>query len=297
MEHHHHEDLSGRKLLIVTILNFVITAAEVAGGIFANSLALLSDALHNFSDGLAILIAYIAHKISRRPSDERKTFGYRRIQILAALFNAVVLIAISIYLFYEAWQRLLEPEPIKGLIMFIVALVGLLANAVAVVMLKKDSNKNINIRAAYLHLLGDTLSSVAVVTGGILIYFFEWYWVDPIITFAIGIYIIIETWRILKESVNILMQASPADINLKQLKKELEDMPEISNIHHIHLWSLDDRSVHFECHVDLVENLHIKDVEPIRNKIHNTLHNSYHIDHITIQFEHDWCDEKEMIHR
>jgi cobalt-zinc-cadmium efflux system protein len=295
-DHHHHIEGSGKNLLIATILNAVITVAEVIGGIISNSLALLSDALHNLSDTIAVFIAYVANRYSKKPSNEKRTFGYKRVQILAALFNAVVLIVISVYLFYEAYLRLMEPEPIKGLIMLIVATIGLLANLAAVLLLRKDSGKNLNVKAAYIHLLSDTLSSVAVIIGGILIYLYDWYWLDPIITFLIGIYILKETWAILKETIDILMQGTPKNIDIKQVQQDIEGIDRIENIHHLHIWNLDDQSIHFECHVDLNENIDLKSTESIREKIVKLLEEKYKINHVTIQFEHKWCDDKDLIH-
>ena len=192
---HHHSNvgISEKNLLAAVILNFTITAVEIVGGLLSNSLALLSDAIHNLGDGLAVLLAYIAHRISKRDSNTRKTFGYKRVEILAAFVNAVILVAICLFLIWEAVERFRNPAPIKGVIMFSVAGVGLLANLVAVILLRGDSKKNINIRAAYLHLLGDTLSSLVVIAGGILIWKFEIYWIDPLITVLISLYILKET--------------------------------------------------------------------------------------------------------
>jgi cobalt-zinc-cadmium efflux system protein len=236
--HHHHKDISGKNLLITSLLNLAITIVEIAGGLISNSLALLSDALHNLGDTSAVFIAYMAHLISRKGRTSKKTFGYKRIEILAALFNAIVLIVITSYLFVEAFRRIRHPEPIKGNVMFVVAVVGLLANILSVLLLKRDSKHNINVRAAYLHLLGDTISSVAVIAGAVFIYFFGWYWIDPLITFIVGLYILKETWVVLKQAVEILMQGTPEDLDLTEVKEALEDLPEIDNIHHVHAWTL-----------------------------------------------------------
>jgi cobalt-zinc-cadmium efflux system protein len=292
---HHEPVISGRNLLIATILNFVITVAEVIGGILSNSLALLSDALHNFSDGIAVLIAFIANKVSKRPSDTRRTFGYKRIEILAAFFNAIILIVIIIYLFYESVLRLYEPEPIKGLIMMVVAIIGLLANLLAVLLLRKDSKVNLNVRSAYLHLLGDTLSSVAVIIGGVLIYFFETFWVDPLITILVGIYLIRETWTVLKETVDILMQSTPSSIDLGKVQLELEKLDSIKNIHHVHIWSLSDSMIHFECHVDLDKDLHVSRTEKLLRQMEEILHDKFDIHHTTIQVEYSAKDKKTII--
>ncbi len=295
-QHHHHKgEINSKNLLFAIILNFVITAAEIVGGLLSNSLALLSDALHNLSDGVAILIAYIANRISKRSSNERRTFGYKRIEILAAFFNAIILLVIIIYLFYEAVLRFYNPEPIKGLIMFVVATIGLLANLLAVFLLKKDAKINLNIRSAYLHLLGDTLSSVAVIIGGILIYFFEIFWIDPLITILIGIYIIKETWSILRETIDILMQGTPHGINIKKVQDSLEALEYIENIHHLHIWSLSDQQVHFECHIDLKEDLQVSRTDHILREIERLLGERFHINHVTIQFEYNACDIKTVI--
>ncbi len=277
------------RLITATVLNFVITIAEVIGGLLSNSLALLSDALHNLGDTVAVFIAWIANKVSKKGTSGRQTFGYKRVEILAALFNAVVLVVISIYLFIEALERLKDPQPVKGLIMFIVATVGFIANLVAVFILHKDSSYNINVRAAYLHLLGDTISSVAVIIGSIFIYFWEVYWIDPVVTFLIGIYILRETYSILKETVNILMQGSPYGMDIQTMKHALEKLEGVENIHHIHLWSLSDQQVHFECHMDLNKDYVISEADRIREEAVRMLKKEFHVQHVTIQVEYGRC--------
>lgn len=297
MSHHHHtdHDKSSRSLLFVTALNVLITIVEIIGGIMANSLALLSDALHNLSDTIAILLAYIAQKVSRRESNEYKTFGYKRIEILAAFFNAMLLIGISVFLVFEAIKRFSDPEPIKGLLMFIVASAGLIFNLLAVLILKKHSGSSLNIRSAYLHLLGDTLSSVAVIIGGILIYFFEIIWIDPLITILISIYIIKETWGIFKQSADILMQATPRGIDVHSIIEDLENLEGIDNIHHVHIWGLSDNDFHFECHAELDRDLSVSETSQIKVQIEKILHEKYGIDHLTVQFEFNACDDKGVI--
>ncbi len=294
--HHHHQDISGKNLLISSVLNFIITIVEIIGGLVSNSLALLSDALHNLGDTSAVFIAYMAHLISKKDYTDKKTFGYKRIEILAALFNAIVLIAITSYLFVEAFKRIQNPEPIRGKIMFVVAVIGLLANIFSVLLLKRDSRHNINVRAAYLHLLGDTISSVAVITGAVFIYFFGFFWIDPLITFIVGLYILKETWSVLKQAVEILMQGTPGDLDLARVKDSLESLPEIDNIHHVHAWNLNDNEIHFECHVDLNDDIRISQTEKIKDKIHEILLNKFNITHVTIQYEYNCCDDKGMIH-
>lgn len=294
--HHHHRDrVPGGNLLITVILNMVITITEFLGGIFSNSLALISDALHNLGDTFSMVIAYIALRIGKKRGNVRKTFGYKRIEILAALFNTTLLIGISLYLFFEAYQRLKNPVPIKSGIMFWVALVGLLANLFSVLLLKRDSASSLNIRSAYLHLMGDTLSSVAVILGSILIRYLEIYWVDPLLTFLIGLFIIRETWSILKETIEILMEASPRELDIGEIKTELEKHSQISNIHHIHAWKLTDSEIHFQCHVDISENLPISEIDKVRIELERLLTEKFGIHHVTIQVEFDTCNDKDSI--
>ncbi len=293
---HHHHELNSKNLLIATILNSTITVLELIGGIISNSLALLSDAVHNLGDTIAVLLAWLANNLSKQKPNTKKTFGYKRVEILTAVLNSVILIAITIYLFLEAYKRFLEPEPIKGLVMFIVATVGLLANLISVLILRKDSRHNINVKAAYLHLLGDTISSVAVIIGSVLIYFFKVYWIDPLITVIIGLYILKEAIAILKEAVEILMQSTPSNINIEQVVEKLErKYPEISNVHHVHSWRLDDHEVHFECHIDLKHDEKISKLDLLRLDIESYLNREFNIGHVTIQFEFDCCEEKQVI--
>lgn len=299
-EHHHshhklREDVNGNKLLAAVVLNFSISLAEVAGGILSNSLALLSDALHNLGDGLAVLLAYIAHRVSKKESNMQKTFGYKRVEILAAFINSILLAAICIFLIYEAVERFRNPSPIKGMIMFTVAAIGLVANLVAVVLMRGDSKKNINIRAAYLHLLGDTFSSVVIITGGILIWKFGIYWLDPLITILISLYILRETYLLLKDSFEILMQSAPRDIDLHSVKKEVENFDGVRNLHHVHLWSMNDRQVHFEGHIDLDRDMPASQASKLNQHISDMLHERFRIEHTTLQMEFGCCPEDELI--
>lgn len=292
---HHHTEPNKKNLLISVILNAVITLSEFIGGILSNSLALLSDAVHNLSDTMAIVISYIAMIIGKKDSTTKNTFGFKRIEILAALFNAVVLIAISIYLFFEAYERFVNPEPIKSKLMFIVATIGFLGNIISVFLLHKDSSHNLNVRAAYLHLIGDTLSSVGVIVGSVLIYYWNISWIDPLLTIIIGIVIIKATWGIIKETVEILMQASPENLNLEEVKVKLEKHQDIANIHHIHAWRLSDNIIHFQCHADLKENKTIQEVDKIRLELEHVLHKEFNVPHVTIQMEMNSCDQKTTI--
>jgi cobalt-zinc-cadmium efflux system protein len=292
---HNHQPVNENNLLIATLLNLVISIAELAGGIISNSLALLSDALHNLSDTFATFIAYLATRIGKRDPNTKKTFGYKRIEILAAMLNAVVLVVICIYLFKEAYERIQNPEPINSLIVIVVAMVGLIANVLAVTILRNDSKKNINVRAAYVHLIGDSLSSVVVIIAAVAIQIFEIYWIDPIITVLIGIYLIREAFVILKEAVNILMQSTPEKIDLEKIKMKVEGVEGVGNIHHMHAWNLSDHEIHFEAHIELIQDFKLSAVNPIRDKITKLLKSRFRIHHITLQFEYDPKHSKELI--
>ena len=284
---HHHHAVNENNLLAATFLNLVITVVEIAGGLMSGSLALLSDALHNLSDTVATFIAYLATIIGRREANHKKTFGYKRMEILAALTNAVILIVISVFLLKEAWHRWQNPAPINSMIMLVVGMIGLLANLYAVLILRKDAGKSINVKAAYIHLIGDSLSSVVVIIGGVMIQIFKIYWIDPIITVLISIYIIRSGFVILKDSVNILMQSAPDHLDLSQIKLRVEQEPEVLNIHHIHAWMLTDQEVHLEAHVELQSDLKLSQVKMIQEKIEKSLRREFKIVHITLQFEYN----------
>lgn len=288
--------VSSGRLFVTMLLNFLITVVEVIGGLVSGSLSLLSDALHNFSDGIAIIISYIAIRLSRQPHTTRYTFGLKRAEILAAAVNASILIIICFYLFKESYERLTSPQPIKGSLMITVAAVGLIANVIGTLLLKKGSRENINIRSAYLHLLGDAISSVAVIIGGLCIYFFQVYWVDPILTILISIYILKESYQIVKEAVNVLMMGTPLSISLENIREDLEKFPEIQNVHHVHLWRLSEKDVHFEAHIDVAdEDMPVSQTTRLSEKIEEQLRKNHGITHTTLQFETDRCNSKKLV--
>jgi len=290
----HHHNPSGRLLLSV-LLNAMITLIEIAGGILSNSLALVSDAIHNLSDTLALALAWMANNMGKRKPDSRHTFGYHRIEILSAFINASVLTAVSIYLIYEAIMRFLNPEQVKSELMLIVALIGLFANMISMMFLHRDSKKSLNIKAAYLHLLGDTLSSVAVIGGAIMIHYTRILWIDPAITLIISFVIISQAYHILHESIDILMQSSPGHLNLEDIKTLLEKHPLVRNVHHIHCWQLQDHKVHFEAHIETCQDLKLSESGELRAEIENLLFENFKINHVTLQIEYDICEDKNMI--
>jgi len=295
--HHHAKDTlnstTGR-LVITMILNFVITVVQIVGGILSGSLALISDALHNFSDGISIIISYIAIRLKRRDNSYKHTFGLKRAEILAAVINASVLIVIYVFLFYESFIRFYEPKVIEAYMMTIVAAIGLVANIVGTLLLKRDSKNSINIRSSYMHLLSDSVSSVAVILGGIAISVWSAWWVDPFLTILIGLYIIKESYDILGEAIHVLMEGAPPDISLDAIKEEVEKFSEVEDIHHIHVWTVGDNDVHLEAHVN-VNDMKVSESDQLRMKIEQLFESKFGIHHITLQFECNSCPENGLL--
>jgi cobalt-zinc-cadmium efflux system protein len=291
----HNHDIKRKNLLFTILLNLVITIAETTGGLLSGSLALLSDALHNFSDVIAIILSYFANIVSKKDKTLKQTFGYKRTEILVALLNASVIVVVSLFLFKEAYLRFMNPSQINSMLMLSVAVIGLAANAASVFLLKEDSHNNINVKSAYLHLFSDTLSSVIVILGGIAIYFFRIFWIDHVLTVIIGLYVIKEGYSIIKEAIDILMQSTPEDIDLNKIKEDIERIEHVQNLHHVHVWRLNDKEIHFEGHIDLNENLNLKEIEVIQSQIRKLLFTHFGISHTTIQAETNCCDSKALI--
>jgi cobalt-zinc-cadmium efflux system protein len=294
-EHHHHHDVSGKNLFITIVLNIIITLSQIVGGIMSGSLALLSDAMHNFSDVLALFIAYFANRLAARPNNESKTFGYKRAEILAALFNASVLIGIAIFLIIEAFHKFYHPEAINSVWVIGLGALSIVLNAASVLLVKDDAHDNMNIKAAYLHLLTDVMTSVAVVGGGILMYYFGLFWIDPLISALIALYLIWASFGLVRESSAILMQFTPKDINIDNIVKSIEEESEIKNAHHIHVWKLDDNHIHLEAHLDFNEDVPLSVSNAVIERLEKKLHESFDIEHTTFQCEYERDDSKEVV--
>lgn len=299
-EHHHSDDqhshdvsnLSGKKIAWVTLLNATITIAEFVGGILSGSLALLSDAVHNLSDTVAIALSYIANKIAQKPKDAKRSYGYKRAEILSAFINAAVLLAISIVLIVEAYKRLKTPEIINGTLMITVAFIGLMGNFVSVYLLKEDSQESLNIKSSYLHLISDTMSSVGVLVGGIAIKLWGAIWIDPLITVLISLYILKETWQVIRTTVDILMQSS-AVLNYEAIKRDIEKIDKVQNIHHVHSWMINEKTIYFEAHIDM-EDMQLSEVEKVYDKIEHYLKEDHGVSHVTLQAEVNKCCDKNI---
>ena len=283
-DHHSH---THRSLGITIVLNVIITAAQIAGGLISGSLALISDAVHNLSDGVAVFLAYLASVISQKERTAQSTFGYKRAEILAAFINALVLVAISFYLMIEAVKRFFQPQVVDFKWMLILGFLGLIANSFSVLILHKDQHDNLNIKAAYLHLMGDALTSLAVILGAFFIWIWDWYWIDPAVTLLISFYLLFHTIRLLKESTGILMQFAPTSIHIHELESRLNAIEGIMRVYHIHVWRLTDQTIHFEAHVELTGDLRLSQTQPIGEQVNELLRKEYGINHITLQFEFD----------
>jgi len=294
--HHHHHEVKGGRLFLTIILNIIITLAQIIGGIYSGSLALLSDALHNFSDVITLIVTYVTNRMARRSPTHTKTFGYKRAEILAAFFDAAVLIGIGFFLIVEAVQKFINPEPVGTLIVIALGLLSIVLNTASVLLIKDDSKHNINVRSAYLHLLTDVMTSFAVVFGGVAMYYFEFYWIDPLVSVLIALYLIYAAFDILKESTGILMQFTPQHIDIIAIEKMVNAYPELQNIHHIHLWQLNDHEVFFEAHIDFRENLSLKEVMGVCTQIEAKIKNAFDITHVTLQSEYLKDDNKALVY-
>ncbi|MBL1141868.1 MAG: cation transporter [Proteobacteria bacterium] len=288
--HNHHANIDEtngvQRLILALFVNLVLTVVQVIGGIISGSLALVADALHNFSDAAALLIALIARKWAEKPADENRTFGYKRAELIGAMINLTTLILIGIYLLFEAVMRVFEPEPIAGWIVVIIACVALVVDVITAVLTYAMSKDSFNIRAAFLHNVADALSSVAVIIAGTLIIFYEWYIVDTICTFLIAGYVLFHGYIEIKSVIRILMQSVPADIDINEVTKRLEEIENIKEVHHLHVWELNEHERSLEAHVVITESGH-QDAEIIKGQIKDILYESFHISHSTIEFEYE----------
>ncbi len=304
MGHHHshnhshsHDpvDLKGKKLLFTIVLNIVITIAQVIGGLISGSLSLLSDALHNFSDVISLVISYIADLFSKKDASFKRTFGYKRAEIIAAFVNSSTLIVVALYLVYEAIERFYNPQEIESGLVIWLALLAIIANGFSVLLLKSEAKENMNMRSAYLHLLTDMAASVAVFAGGLLMKYYQWFWVDSVLTILIAIYLLYMGNGLLKASFKVLMLFTPEDINLEKISLAVLQIPEIKNVHHIHIWQLNENEVHMEAHIDFFKDITLTEFEKTLTKVEELLYQDFGINHINIQPEYQKCDSKDIV--
>jgi cobalt-zinc-cadmium efflux system protein len=297
--HHHHshahshaEEGGEGRLILSILLNLLITVVEVIGGLLSGSLALLSDALHNLSDTTSLAVSWATVRISRRPADVRRTFGYRRAQIIGAFVNLITLVVIALFLVSEAVERYLNPEPIDGLVMLSVALVGLAANLLTAVLLYRQSRHSLNIRSAFIHIVSDAVSSVGVVVGGVLILLYDLYLVDTLLTILISAYILVQSYQLLRQTTRILMQSVPEGMELERIVAEIVRVEGVEGVHHIHVWQLDEATTNLEAHV-LIEEANLEAMPRIKSEIKARLRQQFAIAHSTLEFEVGHCGDEE----
>lgn len=284
--HEHHSRTHGmakKTLRLAFFLTLIILAAELIGGILANSLALLSDAGHVVTDIFALGLAWFAAVQAERPANERKTFGYHRVGILAALANAVTLILIAFAIIWEAIQRFQHPEPIQPLAMFISASIGIIVNLYIGFGLHKEES-NLNVRAAMLHVFGDVGVSVGVVVAALIILLTGWTIVDPLLSVGIALLIAVGAWRILRETTDILLEAAPKGVSVPELVADIEQIQGVQSVHDLHVWSISSNRYALSCHT-LIANLPPSESAAIMQSMTSMLNEKYHIGHTTIQFE------------
>jgi cobalt-zinc-cadmium efflux system protein len=288
--HHSHVHQEGEvRLVLSIILNLIITIAQVIGGILSGSLALLSDALHNLSDTTSLGTSLIAIRISGRRPDPKRTFGYRRAQIIGAFVNLVTLALIALYLIYEAIERLLDPQTIDGSLMLIVASIGLAANILTALLLHHQSRHSLNIRSAFIHIVMDAVSSVGVIIGGLIIIFFGLYIVDALLTVAISIYILFHTYQLLRQTTRILMQSTPEGMDYRNIMDGLRTVNGVQDVHHVHVWQLDEHTINMEAHI-VINKCDLEEMERIKDKVKQQLRDFYQINHSTLEFEFVRCE-------
>jgi len=294
--HHHHNKLSSKKLLFSIILNIFITASQIIGGIISGSLALISDAVHNLSDVISLIISYIANYLTNKKKQTlHQTFGYKRAEIIAAFLNSATLIIIAVFLAIEAVKRFGNIQEINSNYVIWLAFIAILGNGLSVLLLKKDASNNLNMKAAYLHLLSDMLTSVAVFVGGFLMKWYEIYWVDAALTLVISAYLLYMSWDIFIDSLKILMLFAPTQIEINDIVKELCIHKSIKNVHHIHLWQLNDHDIHFEAHIEFKNDIKLSEFDEICTEMELILVEKFHITHSNLQPEFLRNDSKEII--
>lgn len=283
--HHHSRQASwGKRLIITMVMNLVIPAVQIVGGIISGSMALISDALHNLGDFVAVLISYLALHIGNRGPTSALTFGYRRIEVMAAVFNVALLFGAALFIAFEGWIRLIHPVAIQGSMVIWVALLGFFANAVSTWMLSSGAKENLNMRGAFVHMMTDALTSLGVALLGLVWIFRPWYWLDPIVSWMIVVLILYSGWDILKEALLILMNATPPGIDLESIKQEVEALEGIEGLHHLHVWNPSSGTIALAAHV-IVRDQMLGQVDVLAKKVREVLLAKFNIDHPILQFE------------
>ncbi|MDY6844315.1 MAG: cation diffusion facilitator family transporter [Thermodesulfobacteriota bacterium] len=292
--HHHHYHLNQRNLFVVLTVTGTVMVVEIVGGILANSLALLSDAGHMLTDILALSLSLFAMRFAQKPPTPSKTFGYYRLEILAAFFNGMLLFFIAVYIFYEAYQRLASPEEIESLVMLSVAAIGLITNGIGILILRKATAKSLNVKSAFFHMVSDTISSVGVIVGGLIIYYTNWYLVDSLISICIGMLILRGAYSLVKESADIFLEATPKEINMEELMTDIRKVTGVQDVHHLHIWTITSGIYAMSAHVLINDQLISRQTQILR-EVEQLLREKYSMEHTTIQFECESCGDELLL--
>ena len=289
-QHDHQSSIKAnqKRLLIALSITALMTVVEVIGGILSNSLALLGDAAHMFTDTLALGLSLVALQLAKRPANESKTYGYLRAEILAALANGTILLLICVYIFYEAYQRFLDPPEVEGGLMLGVAVIGLIANLIGISILHSGSRHNLNVKGAFLHMMGDALSSLGVIIAGIVILVTDWSYADPIISILIGLLILKGASGLVMESVHILLESVPKHLDVERIRNEIERIRGVKDVHDMHLWTITSGVYAMSAHL-LVEDRLVSDCSMIVDTVNEILKNEFGIGHTTFQLECEEC--------
>ena len=273
-----------RRVAIAIWANGLLTVAQIVGGILSGSLSLIADALHNFSDMASLVIAFAARKIARRPADERMTFGYGRVEIVAALINYTTLIVIGFYLIYEGGMRMIDPPEVMGWTVVILGGIALVVDTLTAMLTYSMQKGSVNIRALFLHNLSDALASVAVIVGGTLIILYDMRWVDPAITIGIALYILYLSFTEIGAPIRTLMLGSPPDIDGNDVVRAIQSVDGVVDVHHVHLWQMQEHAAALDCHI-VVERERMGEADKIKENVKSVLHERFSIEHSTLEFE------------
>ena len=289
--HSHIGDLANqttKRLMLSLSLTAGFVFIEVLAGIFGNSLALLTDAAHNFTDVIALGLSWYALKIATKPANAGKTFGYHRVGILVALVNSTTLILIAFGIFYEAWHRFLAPPEVDSIILMGVGTLAFLINVGTAWLVKSGSEHDLNLRSTFLHLMGDVMSTLGAVVAGIIIYFTQWNWLDPFVSVLIGLFILWNAWSILRQSIHILLESTPENIDMQEMVKKIETVDGVRGVHDLHVWSINENLRMLSAHV-VTDDISIRDCTSIQQNINELLAHGYDIQHATLQIECEGC--------
>ncbi len=291
---HYHKNTKGSRFAFVVIINLLVSLIELVGGIISQSLSLISDAFHNLQDTVSIFISYIAWFYSFKEPTKEKTYGYKRTEIIAAFVNSIFLILISFFIITEGIKRYFKPQMIDSNLMLLVSFFAFVVNIISAIVIHKVSHKSLNWKSAYLHMLGDAFFSLSVMIGAFFVKKYSILWIDPSLSLIIGFVMVYQGWGILKKSFNILMQSS-ANLDYDAIKKDIESIEGVKNIHHVHCWLGNEDEVYFEAHID-IKDMMLSDSCQILRRIESILKEKYKISHTTLQLETELCPKKDMFY-